>query len=588
MAAAFQVSGFRFQVSGCLLALGLLSVSARAGDGRFEISAQHLPYTITNAGSYLLTESATVLNGALVLPGSVWKYWDKGSLPATNWFAADYDDSGWTNSGPAELGYGDNNSEATVVSYGPNANNKYITTYFRHAFVVTNRPSLVHLDLFIRYDDGIVVYVNGNEVRRENLPGGDPAYSTPALTNIPEVSANGTNGDPETIYYEFFVSQTNLVNGTNVIAAEVHQVSATSADLSFDLGLFGYTSGSGSPTSGITIASSDVVLDLGGHVLQGVPLMTRDGVVALPGTENIVIRNGTVCDWGDDGVDAAFSTNVIVRDVRAFDNAEAGIDGGFAATITDCIAGGSGMLRKKFETGDGIASDTGAVIARCLVRGNNNHGIVASSGTDISEVVLTRNAHDALHGGQALSVTRLLAGYTAQQINGKLGDGVEIELGSVVIDSVATALDDGMKTRDNGRSIFSRCLAHDNINDGLKAQFGTLFLRCVAAKNGDDGITMTSQNTALHSLALRNDPSPFNATPGGGVNLEGTGNFIAFNHVVDNAFGVAAANNNNLIVGNSARRNARSNFWFAAGNQTGGFTNRISGANRWSNFELGR
>ena len=39
--------------------------------------------------------------------------------------------------GTAELGYGDGD-EYTVVSFGPDPNNKYITTYFRHAFNVVD------------------------------------------------------------------------------------------------------------------------------------------------------------------------------------------------------------------------------------------------------------------------------------------------------------------------------------------------------------------------------------------------------------------------------------------------------------------
>ena len=54
----------------------------------------------------------------------------------TAWIAAGFNDSAWA-SGPAQLGYGDGD-ETTVVSYGPDANNKYITTYFRRAFLVTN------------------------------------------------------------------------------------------------------------------------------------------------------------------------------------------------------------------------------------------------------------------------------------------------------------------------------------------------------------------------------------------------------------------------------------------------------------------
>ena len=65
----------------------------------------------------------------LIHQGTSWKYFDLGASPASNWTDMTYNDSVWA-SGFAELGYGDGD-ENTVVSYGPNSANKYITTYFR-------------------------------------------------------------------------------------------------------------------------------------------------------------------------------------------------------------------------------------------------------------------------------------------------------------------------------------------------------------------------------------------------------------------------------------------------------------------------
>src|SRR5207247_2662513 len=75
----------------------------------------------------------------LISTGSVWKYLDNGSDQGTNWIGRTFDDSSWV-SGHAQLGYGDGD-EATRVSYGPNEGNKYITTYFRQSFSVTNAMS---------------------------------------------------------------------------------------------------------------------------------------------------------------------------------------------------------------------------------------------------------------------------------------------------------------------------------------------------------------------------------------------------------------------------------------------------------------
>src|SRR5437899_651130 len=77
----------------------------------------------------------------LIPTNAVWKYFDRGwDLGPTRWRDLLFDDSSWAQ-GPAELGYGstpEGHPVATPVSYGPSATNKYITTYFRRTFVVTN------------------------------------------------------------------------------------------------------------------------------------------------------------------------------------------------------------------------------------------------------------------------------------------------------------------------------------------------------------------------------------------------------------------------------------------------------------------
>src|SRR5687768_13963903 len=70
----------------------------------------------------------------LIPTGATWKYLDNGSDQGTGWRAPGFNDSGWA-SGPAQLGYGDGD-EATVVSYGNDSANKYITTYFRRSITV--------------------------------------------------------------------------------------------------------------------------------------------------------------------------------------------------------------------------------------------------------------------------------------------------------------------------------------------------------------------------------------------------------------------------------------------------------------------
>ena len=174
----------------------------------------------------------TVISGAatgfaLVPTVGMWRYLDDGSDPGTAWRAPDFDDSEWPE-GAAELGYGDGD-EFTTVDFGPNENSKHITTYFRHAFEVSNREAITNLTLGVLRDDGAVVYLNGQEVFRSNMPGGNPGYRT--LAN------SAASGGSEEAFFATALSPGLLVNGRNVFAVEVHQSSADSSDLSFNLEL---------------------------------------------------------------------------------------------------------------------------------------------------------------------------------------------------------------------------------------------------------------------------------------------------------------------------------------------------------------
>lgn len=151
---------------------------------------------------------------------AVWRYRDNGIAPGAGWNQPGFDDRDWP-SGPARLGYGDDD-EATVVGYGSDPKNKAITTYFRTTFSVSDLPGTLTLRLVA--DDGAVVYLNGAEVVRDNMPSG---------TITPTTRAAGRSGAEENQIRSFDVPVSALVAGTNTIAVEVHQDSKDSSDLSF-------------------------------------------------------------------------------------------------------------------------------------------------------------------------------------------------------------------------------------------------------------------------------------------------------------------------------------------------------------------
>ena len=218
----------------------------------------------TSAPVAITVSSGGPTTNTLIALASTWKYLDNGSDQGTNWSRLDFSDTTWSN-GVAPLGYcvgtGCAYTYNTVVGYGANASAKYPTTYFRRAFTVSDPTRVTALMVQLLRDDGAVIYINGGEVFRTNMPAGTIGYTTYA-------SSTGT----------FTTEQANLatnapsllVAGTNILAVEIHQGSAGSSDIVMEMGLRAVlaaptnlppTISLTSPLDGVTLAApADVTL----------------------------------------------------------------------------------------------------------------------------------------------------------------------------------------------------------------------------------------------------------------------------------------------------------------------------------------
>ncbi|MFT5497372.1 MAG: hypothetical protein ACI9TH_002778, partial [Kiritimatiellia bacterium] len=95
--------------------------------------------------------------------------------------------------------------------------------YFRHSFAYVGDPARTVLTLQLMVDDGAVVYLNGVEVHRENMPSGTINYTSLASTEIADPSLSAG----------FIIPASALVQGTNVFAVEIHQASPADPDMAF-------------------------------------------------------------------------------------------------------------------------------------------------------------------------------------------------------------------------------------------------------------------------------------------------------------------------------------------------------------------
>lgn len=178
----------------------------------------------------------TAQNELLIERASEWKYLDNGSDQGTAWREIGFDDTSWK-SGTAKFGYGDGN-ENTAISFGGDPDNKFVTTYFRKSFNIDNAASYTGaLTIELLRDDGAVIYLNGKELLRSNLPQGAIHSTTLASTFAA--------GAEETTFYSFLIQDGDLVQGKNTIAVEIHQSQTNSSDLGFDFSLKALKLGTG-------------------------------------------------------------------------------------------------------------------------------------------------------------------------------------------------------------------------------------------------------------------------------------------------------------------------------------------------------
>ena len=172
--------------------------------------------------THTVTNSASVTMYPLIGMTDTWLYDQSGTDRGTAWQASDYNDAAWP-AGQA-LFYNETSALAaaknTPLALGPT------TYYFRKAFTVSNDLTQAALYLSTIIDDGAVVYLNGQELYRQNMPAGTVTTATFAATTV-EATLQGP-----------FVAPLGLLHmGQNTLAVEVHQINSASTDIVFGLSL---------------------------------------------------------------------------------------------------------------------------------------------------------------------------------------------------------------------------------------------------------------------------------------------------------------------------------------------------------------
>ncbi len=258
---------------------------------------------------------------------------------------------------------------------------------------------------------------------------------------------------------------------------------------------------------GIAITSDRVTIDLMGFELRGVA-ESRSGITVISGDfyDDLVVRNGVVADWGEDGVSlhqGFVGSRSLIERLLVSNNGDVGIEGTHElARIQDCHSEGNGQR--------GIVATNNASITSCSARGNGNSGIF----------VLRYS---------------VVAGCIAES-NG--ATGIYVAQGSVVV----------------------QCASHENLSRGFLILGDTIAFQNTASKNLTTGITASANTLILQNRCHGNGQA--------GILVTSSNNRIEANHLTDNPIGLDIDAAGNLILNNTCSANT-SNWEFVADNLYG-------------------
>jgi ELWxxDGT repeat protein len=219
------------------------SIGVLSGPYRLNWTATPGPHVlrVTATDSFGASSSSAgrlfFVSDPLFTTGAAWRCSVFGTNAGTAWRLPTFDDSGWRSlSTPMGFGY------AGVHLIPSNINNTPIRTFYFRRNLLTDLTGMNYASITLKRNDGAVVYVNGQELARPNLPlpPTNITWLTYALTNV---AHNFLLNEPAPDYLPVPLSWLNP--GSNLFAVEIHQAPTVPRgdilDLYFDLSLAAFS-----------------------------------------------------------------------------------------------------------------------------------------------------------------------------------------------------------------------------------------------------------------------------------------------------------------------------------------------------------
>jgi Right handed beta helix region len=296
--------------------------------------------------------------------------------------------------------------------------------------------------------------------------------------------------------------------------------------------------------NGISVAASNVTVDLNGFEIVGVS-GSGAGIFLNGSVANFTARNGTIRNWGSDAINAAGNQRTRVESLRVLNNG-LGLDLDAGASVLQCTANGNfggGIIvldrsvvrdsEASANSGNGISAGPASILQGCSASSNTSHGFVATA-CSLLDCAATSN-------GINVSTTANIDGFNISSFSsitgctstGNTGYGLHV---------VAANQNDGATI---SNSTFS-----GNLVGGIYAIAGTTVTNCSVNGNGNGASGTTHGIDALGGVLISGCNISNNV--GYGIFLNGANNRVVGNNLVANSFAGIILNTGtaNVVDGN--------------------------------------
>ena len=298
--------------------------------------------------------------------------------------------------------------------------------------------------------------------------------------------------------------------------------------------------------NGIRIDADNVTLDLAGFAVLGVG-GSLSGIL-INNHLRIVIRNGSISDWGSHGLDGTAGGLARIEDLRATGNGGNGIVINSGSQVNNCVAGQN--------AGVGIQTSNSVIVTGCVSGSNGSHGFQLGTASTIKSCLAGGNGGAGIAPGGVNYLTVIDC-----NANTNTGGGIAALARAFITSS--TAEGNGVVGISVGASsTVSNCHASGNTGDGIVASNGSAVTGCTASTNAGDGIKVDSR------CRLEGNTCEGNGTGragGAGIHATARANRIDGNTAISNDRGIDVDGGGNLVVRNDASLNT-TNYDIAGGN----------------------